>query len=113
MSFATQTHTYGNSYTEPILKVTLGYIIASHEVASKRRLIGYLYRESPNRPLDSGWRVFAGDETQEYADDPRNFSLYNASTILEIDPSIGVLLSLPAPVAFTRTPEGEFAKVVD
>lgn len=95
------------------LRVLLGYITASHEVASKLRPVGYLYGELPNGPLDSGWRVFAGDETQEYADDPSNFSLYNASTIVEIDPSISSLLSATAPVTFMRSRNGRFQRVVD
>jgi hypothetical protein len=59
---------------------------------------------------DSGWRVFSGDETQEYADDAQNFAMYNASTILAIDPSIGTLLATPAPVAFERDVSGKFVK---
>ena len=89
----------------------IGYIIASNKVAKERKRIGYLYREESDNDNDSGWRVFSGDETQEYADDARNFDTYNADTILQIDPSIGALLAAPAPVAFERNVSGKFVKV--
>lgn len=88
----------------------VGYIIASNKVAKERKRIGYMYREEPDNENDSGWRVFSGDETQEYADDAQNFAMYNASTILAIDPSIGTLLATPAPVAFERDVSGKFVK---
>jgi hypothetical protein len=91
--------------------VKIGYIIASNRVAKDRKPIGYLYRERPDDENDSGWRVFSGEETREFADDPANFAMYNASTILEIDPSIKALLACPAPVAFLRDPSGDFVAV--
>jgi hypothetical protein len=89
----------------------IGYIIASNEVARERKRVGYLYREQPGNENDSGWRVFSGDETQEYADDAANFAMYNAQTILEIDPSIGPLLGAPPPAAFERDAFGHFFEV--
>ena len=92
-------------------QMRLGYIIASREITEKGRPIGYLYREEPDDELDSGWRVFAGDETQEYADEPANFAMYNASTIVDLDPSVRTLLGERAPVAFERDGTGRFARV--
>jgi hypothetical protein len=66
--------------------------------------VGYLYREKPDNADDSGWRIFSGDETQAYADDAANFALYNASTIVELDPSLLDVLGAPYPVAFERDP---------
>ena len=88
----------------------VGYIIASNRVAKDRKPVGYLYRVEP-REIDSGWRVFSGEETQEYADNPANYAMYNASTIVEIDPSIALLLASPWPIAFERTASGDFVEV--
>ena len=88
-----------------------GYIIASREVAQEGKPVGYMYREEPDNENDSGWRVFSGDETQEFADDPANFAMYNASTIIELAPSIRTLLETQAPVAFERDGSGRFVKV--
>jgi hypothetical protein len=89
----------------------VGYIIASNEVAKERKLVGYMYREEPDNQNDSGWRVFSGEETQAYAEDAKNFALYNPSTILEIDPSIRPFLAVPPPAAFERDESGEFVEV--
>ncbi len=89
----------------------IGYIIASNKVARERQPIGYLYREEPENQNDSGWRVFSGEESEEYADDAANFAMYNASTILEIDPSIASCLEAPWPIAYERTSSGGFVEV--
>ena len=90
----------------------VGYIIASHRVTKDGMKVGYIYREQPDNEKDSGWRVFSGDESQEYVDDPRNFAMYNASTIIKMDPEIVSLLALDYPVAFERkTISGGFVMV--
>lgn len=89
----------------------IGYIIASNQVAKERKPVGYLYREKPDNENDSGWRVFSGEESQEYADDAKNFAMYNAETILGIDPGIGLLLASSAPAAFERNASGEFVAI--
>jgi hypothetical protein len=91
----------------------LGYIIASRDVTENGKHVGYLYREEPDNENDSGWRVFSGEETQEYADDPANFAMYNASTIVDLEPSIRVLLGANAPAAFERDLSGAYVEVED
>ncbi|WP_437875552.1 DUF2185 domain-containing protein [Sorangium sp. So ce513] len=87
--------------------------IRSLEVAEKGKPVGYMYREEPDSENDSGWRVFSDEETQEYADEPANFAMYNASTIVDLEPSIRPLLEEQAPVAFKRDESGRFIKVDD
>jgi len=82
----------------------VGYIIASREVTEGDKRVGYLYREQPDNDNDSGWRVFSGEETQEFADDPANFAMYNASTIVDLEPSIRTMLGATAPAAFELDP---------
>jgi len=92
----------------------VGYIIASNEVMEEGKTIGYLYREEPEDDTDSGWRVFSGEESQEYADEPTNFSMYNASTIIEREPMVVRCLDSQYPIAFERDPvSGKFLKVED
>lgn len=74
--------------------------------------VGYLYREKPDASEDSGWRVFSGDETQQYANDPRNFAFYNVTTLLELEPVLKSVLTRAYPVAFERLGDsGEFVEV--
>jgi hypothetical protein len=90
----------------------IGYIIASHDVMISGKRIGYFYREKPDSEGDSGWRVFSGEETQEYADNPDNFSLYNATSIVEVEPEIAEFLGREYPIAFERDPSsGKFTEI--
>ena len=44
--------------------------IATNRITVEGRKVGYCYREEPDGGWDSGWRFTAGDESDEYMDDP-------------------------------------------
>jgi hypothetical protein len=50
--------------------------------------VRYMYREKPDNDLDSGWRFFAGSETDEYVEIPENCGIYDVNTIANYDPDI-------------------------
>jgi len=52
----------------------------------------------------------AGDETEEYVDDPRNWSWYDVNTIANYDPDIIPFLQVPFPVALARAENGRFVE---
>jgi hypothetical protein len=68
--------------------------------------VGYLYREAPGGPHDSGWRFFAGSESDEYVNNPNNVALYDVNTIANYDPEIIPLLASPPGSAFAREGPG-------
>lgn len=70
--------------------------------------MGFMYREDSQDPIDSGWHFFSGDESQEYADDPTNYEIYDVNTIANYDPSIIPYLDAPAGSAFGRDDEGKW-----
>jgi hypothetical protein len=80
----------------------LGSCIASDRIMVDGARVGYMYREAPDDEIDSGWRFFAGDETQDYANRPENFEIYDVNTVANYDPEIVPLLGVPAPCAFER-----------
>lgn len=79
-----------------------GFLIATKRVAEEEHKVCFMYREAPMDVQDSGWRLFAGDETQEYVDDPDNSGIYQPAAILMVDDSIGPLLAEPIGSAFER-----------
>lgn len=90
----------------------LGYVVVSNEIMLLRKPIGYFYREETDDKEDSGWRFFSGQETEDYMGDPKNFALYNASTIVEIDSSVTEFLAIDPPVAFERDEvSGRFVEI--
>ncbi|MFQ7280636.1 MAG: DUF2185 domain-containing protein [Bacteroides caccae] len=87
--------------------------IATNRITVEGRKIGYCYREEPDGGWDSGWRFTAGDESDEYMDDPNNAGIYKLNTICNDDPDIIPLLNTPAPCAFERDENGVFQKIKD
>ena len=89
----------------------LGYCFATDKITVHGEKVGFMYRERPDQEDDSGWRFFSGNESQEYADDPANTSIYDVNTIANYDPSIIPYLQSPYDTAFGRDPDtGDFDK---
>ena len=84
------------------LATNKGSCIASDEITLHGKPIGFMYRETPDGEVDSGWRFFSGDETQEYADDPKHFEIYDVNTLANYEPAIIPLLDSPVMSAFER-----------
>ena len=74
--------------------------------------MGYCYREPPDSTHDSGWRFLAGNENQDYLDNPANLGLYDVNTIANYDPEVIPILESPAGSAFERSASGAFVKVL-
>ena len=87
--------------------------IATNRITVEGRKVGYCYREEPDGGCDSGWRFTAGDESDEYMDDPNNAGIYKLNTICNDDPDIIPLLNTPAPCAFERDENGVFQQIKD
>ena len=80
----------------------MGSCYASERITVDGAPVGYMYREQPKNEYDSGWHFFAGDEPQEYSDDPEHFAIYDVNTICNYDPAIVPLLDAPLDSAFAR-----------
>src|SRR5262245_42193149 len=79
-----------------------GSCFASDRITVDRMPVGFMYREVGDNEFDSGWRFFAGDESDAYCSDPANFGLYDVDIIANCDPSIIPLLDAPPGSAFER-----------
>lgn len=80
----------------------MGYCFASDRIMVDGEKVGYMYREAPDDEQDSGWRFFAGDETQAYSDDDANVGIYGVNTVANYDPAIIPYLETAAPCAFEK-----------
>ncbi|WP_300600707.1 DUF2185 domain-containing protein [Niabella sp.] len=88
----------------------IGGCYASDMITVEGLPVRYMYREEKNFEKDSGWRFLAGNESQEYLDDPENLMIYDVNTIANYDPAIIPYLSAEIGSEFTR--EGEKFKRV-
>lgn len=55
----------------------LGGCIATDRITVDGEPIRYMYRDKPLNDNDSGWIFMAGDETEEYKDNPENIGIYD------------------------------------
>ena len=75
---------------------------ASDRITVDGSLVGYMYREEPDAEWDSGWRFMAGDESDDYLNNPANLQIYALNTIANYDMEIIPLLTAPINSAFAR-----------
>jgi hypothetical protein len=91
-----------------------GSCIATDMITVEGRKVAFLYRQSPDNGIDSGWRFMSGLESPEYMDDPANHAIYDVNTIANCDPEIIALLDAPIGSAFERmNGTGDFHEVFD
>jgi hypothetical protein len=88
-----------------------GGCFATDHITVEGRKVGYMYREPPDFPEDSGWRFFSGKESEEYLDDTDHTAIYNVNTIANYDEAIIPLLDSAVGSAFER--RGLFKKFVE
>lgn len=75
------------------LSAALKYAIVSRQVSEGGEFVGFLYHEEPAFEQDSGWRIFSGNEDDQYADNPNNFITAPLSDVLNTHPEIAALMS--------------------
>ena len=62
-----------------------GYCIVSSKVCVEENKIEYCYKEESDNDSDSGWRIFAGNEDDEYCSNPDNFHIFDVNTVCNFD----------------------------
>jgi hypothetical protein len=79
-----------------------GGCYATDMITVEGHKVGYMYREKPDFPEDSGWRFFSGKESQDYLENPGHTAIYDVNTIANYDDAIISLLGSPVGSAFER-----------
>lgn len=77
----------------------------SGAIIQEGRLCGYMLREPPAFPDDSGWRFFAGGE-EAGALRGKSSGFYPLNTLCNYDPDVLSLLDAPVGSAYVRTEKG-------
>lgn len=81
---------------------SMGWCYATDRITVDGKSVGYMYRENPDSEGDSGWRFFAGDESQEYTDDPDHIEIFDVNTVANYDPDILPYLDSQPPCEFVK-----------
>ncbi|RPH41274.1 MAG: DUF2185 domain-containing protein, partial [Planctomycetota bacterium] len=79
---------------------------ASDRILVDGRKVGFMKREEPSSPKDSGWRFFAGDSSQEDRVGSCGRSLVDVNVVANYDADILPLLYEEPGAAFARVKDG-------
>jgi len=85
----------------------MGGCLATHRITVDGASVGRMVREAARNEVDSGWCFFAGDESQEYVDDPANISLYDVNTLANYAPDAIRFLTYPPGTTVVRGEDGK------
>jgi len=80
----------------------LGGCMVSNRISVDGLKVGLMYRDEADRDEDSGWSFLAGDESDEYLDDPENAGVFDVNTIANHDPAIVPYLDEPPDTSLER-----------
>lgn len=98
--------------TKPLISSRLG-CLATDRITVDGLPVGYMHREEPLNDEDSGWRLFAGDESELYLKLPQNYGFHPLNTLANYDPAIVPYLECPAPCAFARIDQTDEFEEID
>jgi len=83
--------------------------LASDKITKEGYKVGYMYREQPDEGKpDSGWRFMAGNEDDEYINDPKNLHIFALNTICNYDKDIIPYLKSQPGTAYIRISNDKF-----
>ena len=83
--------------------------IASDKITKEGFKVGYMYREEPTTDNpDSGWRFMAGNEDDEYMNNPDNHHVFAINTIFNYDKDIIPYVTSKVGSAYIRISNTEF-----
>ncbi len=88
----------------------MGACIATDRITVDGCPVSYMYREPPHNAQDSGWRFFAGDESDAYIEQTEHHGVYEVNTIANYDRDILPIAHAPIGSAFAR--EGENGELI-
>ena len=88
-----------------------GGCIVSKQI-EEGRAIGYMYRDedTSDKWPDTGWRFFAGDETDEYVNNPGHASIWSLNTVCNLYPYILGYVEAGGGSAFGRNSKGQWER---
>ncbi len=83
--------------------------IVSDMITKEGYKVGYMYREEPDETNpDSGWRFMAGNEDEDYMNNPNNHHIFDINTICNYDSNIIPYLNSDIGSAYVRKDSKNF-----
>lgn len=99
-------------YLEPSIKrmdiLNNKVALVSKKILEENYKVGYMYREEAHNDIDSGWTFMAGNEDDDYSNNPDNFRLVYVYTVYSLDPDIFNYIDKPVGAKFIRISSSKF-----
>ena len=89
-------------------EVLAKFAFVSKKITQEGWKVGYMLRDDPEEDDDSGWQFFAGDEDDDYSNDPDNVEMIPVAAVVELDPVVMNYLGSPVGASFVRVSSDEF-----
>lgn len=67
-----------------------------------KKAVGYMYRETSSESVTSGWTFMAGDEDEDYVNNPDHWAIYEVNTVCNYDQTILPYLESPPGTAWGK-----------
>lgn len=94
-----------------ILLPNRGLCMAPDTILVEGLPVGLIYRVMPSTMHDSGWRLFTGNESEEYLANFRCNGIYDLNTVVNYCPEVIPLLDSPPYTAFRKNADGEWINI--
>ena len=83
--------------------------IVSDKITREGFKVGYMYRTEPHPDYpDSGWWFLAGNEDEDYMNDPANHHIFKINTLCNYDEGVIPYIHSPAGTEWVRVAGGKF-----
>jgi hypothetical protein len=89
-------------------------LVSSMCVGPERKRVRYMHRMPPRFKQESGWILYCGEESDDFADDWQNFKRVVLSSCIEDDASLASVLESAIGSEWTRkAPEDIWRRIID
>ena len=72
-----------------------GIAVVSRKIVERTGNIKWLFREVPDAPHESGWRVLSDRDTDECRDDAKNLAIVDFNDLCNLEPACIGIYDLP------------------
>ena len=72
-----------------------GSCIVTKSILNGETKFRWLFREEPLNNIDTGWMAFGDSDNDEYVNDPKNLSVVDLNTLINIEPTILNVYEMP------------------
>ena len=94
-------------------KMHFNFALFSNHILENNAKLKWIFREDPVDELDNGWRFLSKIDNEEYLSNPKNMSVCDWSTIVEIEPAVLSIYDMPIGTELTLIYEGEQRYFID